>query len=174
MSFIRENLMPGEEIVYYGKLHWFMLVPYLVVVVLFAITIVPTALLDVIGWFFCCSGPCLLFGVAATIDAFIKYATTEMVITNQRFINVSGLFNRSHFDMQLSRIEGIWIVRPMIGNVVDYGTLVLSGPGGGQHKFPLVQCPQQFREELQGQVAIHVPKAPQAPPPPGGSGFHRG
>src|SRR5262245_51814550 len=111
MSLIRDNLMPGEEIVYYGKLHWFMLVPHVTVVVLFALTIFPAVLGKAIEAFFCCSGPILLFGVAATIDALAKYLTTELVITNQRFITVSGVVNRKHFDMALSQIAGIWIIR---------------------------------------------------------------
>jgi hypothetical protein len=158
MSFIRDNLTPGEEIIFNGKLHWFIMIPHLIVVFLFAMTIIPAVLVDAVGWFFCCSGPCLLFGGAAAIDAFAKFITTEMVITNQRFITVSGLVNRTHFDMQLNRIEGIWVNRPMIGNVLDYGTLILSGPSGGQHKFALLQSPQQFREVLQQEVATRVGK----------------
>jgi len=68
----------------------------------------------------------LLFFV---IKNLITYFTTEYGITNKRVISKQGLIRRDIEEINLSSIESINVNQSIIGRILNYGTIIISGRG---------------------------------------------
>ena len=68
----------------------------------------------------------LLFFV---IKNLITYFTTEYGITNTRVISKRGLIRRNIEEINLSSIESINVNQSIIGRILNYGTIIVSGRG---------------------------------------------
>jgi uncharacterized membrane protein YdbT with pleckstrin-like domain len=68
----------------------------------------------------------LLFFV---IKNLITYFTTEYGITNTRIISKQGLIRRDIEEINLSSIESINVNQSIIGRILNYGTIIVSGRG---------------------------------------------
>ena len=68
----------------------------------------------------------LLFFV---IKNLITYFTTEYGITNTRVISKRGLIRRDIEEINLSSIESINVNQSIIGRILNYGTIIVSGRG---------------------------------------------
>jgi len=68
----------------------------------------------------------LLFFV---IKNLITYFTTEYGITNTRVISKQGLIRRDIEEINLSSIESINVTQSIIGRILNYGTIIISGRG---------------------------------------------
>ncbi len=68
----------------------------------------------------------LLFFV---IKNLITYFTTEYGITNTRVVSKEGLIRRDIEEINLSSIESINVNQTIIGRLLNYGTIIISGRG---------------------------------------------
>jgi uncharacterized membrane protein YdbT with pleckstrin-like domain len=68
----------------------------------------------------------LLFFV---IKNLITYFTTEYGITNTRVMSKQGLIRRDIEEINLSSIESINVNQSIIGRILNYGTIIISGRG---------------------------------------------
>ena len=63
------------------------------------------------------------------IKNLITYFTTEYGITNTRVISKDGLIRRDIEEINLSSIESITVNQTIIGRLLNYGSIVISGRG---------------------------------------------
>ena len=63
------------------------------------------------------------------IKNLITYVTTEYGITSTRVISKEGLIRRDIEEINLSSIESINVNQTIIGRILNYGTIVISGRG---------------------------------------------
>ncbi len=63
------------------------------------------------------------------IKNLIIYFTTEYGITNTRVISKQGLIRRDIEEINLSSIESINVNQSIIGRILNYGTIIVSGRG---------------------------------------------
>ena len=63
------------------------------------------------------------------IKNLITYFTTEYGITSTRVISKEGLIRRDIEEINLSSIESINVNQTIIGRILNYGTIVISGRG---------------------------------------------
>jgi len=63
------------------------------------------------------------------IKNLITYLTTEYGITSTRVISKEGLIRRDIEEISLSSIESINVNQSIIGRILNYGTIVISGRG---------------------------------------------
>jgi len=63
------------------------------------------------------------------IKNLITYFTTEYGITNTRVISKQGLIRRDIEEINLSSIESINVTQSIIGRILNYGTIIISGRG---------------------------------------------
>ena len=59
----------------------------------------------------------------------ITYFTTEYGITNIRVLSKEGLIKRDIEEINLSSIESINVNQSILGRLLNYGTIVISGRG---------------------------------------------
>jgi len=142
MSYIEENLMPGENLLYRAKLH-----PI--------IFIGPLTVLLIGIWLFIVDGVLiLLVGILWTVPTYITYSTSEFGLTNKRIIGKIGFIRRQSLEMFLTKVESVSIHQGIIARLLDYGKIEIIGTGGTKESFTKISKPLEFRKHIQEQVAI--------------------
>lgn len=147
MSYIDGHLMNGESVVYRTKLHWAIFV-WPVVWLVIAIILVSRGEegTGAAGLFF-------LIAIASGIVAFMNYASSEFGITNKRVIVKVGLIRRKSTEVLLSKVEGIQVDQSILGRVLGFGSITVTGTGGTKDPFHKIDAPFEFRKKAQEQIA---------------------
>jgi uncharacterized membrane protein YdbT with pleckstrin-like domain len=146
VSYIGENLLPDEHVVYRAELHWIIFTrAALVLVAGLVLAFVPG-----IGQ----SGlVVLLVGVLMLVPPFVAYRTTELGVTNKRVIVKTGLVRRRPLELLLRQVEAISVDQSLLGRVLGFGSITLTGTGGVREIFHRVRDPLELRRRIHGQVA---------------------
>ena len=139
MSYVEKHLMPGEQIEYRANLHWLV---FLLPILLFIPAI----------WLFSVGGEIakgfaliLIVGVLVTgLIAVIERRTSEFAVTNKRVLIKTGLIRRHSLETLLSKIEGIGVAQSILGRILGFGTIVISGTGGSKEPFHKIADPMMF------------------------------
>ena len=84
-----------------------------------------------------------------TIIALIRYKTTYLVLTNKRVFARYGFFNRDNIQVRIDKIESAFLERPLIGQMLGYGTVVIRGTGTGAIPIPFIDNGQAFVRKLE-------------------------
>lgn len=72
------------------------------------------------------AGVLFLFG---TFIPFVRWLTTQFVFTNRRIITREGLISRSGRDMPVSKVNNVSFHVPLMGRILNYGTLIVESAG---------------------------------------------
>ena len=152
MRYVSRVLQPGETIVYSTKLHWCV---YLWAILLLAIAIA----LALIAWSTTGNASLdLALNIAAAIfallalssafRAFIRRATTELAVTDQRVIHKTGLIARHTLEMNRARVESVTVDQTLLGRIFGYGTVTVRGVGSAFEPIRNIGDPLTFRNHL--------------------------
>jgi uncharacterized membrane protein YdbT with pleckstrin-like domain len=146
VSYIDENLLPDEHVVYRAELHWIIFArAILVLVVGLVLVFVPR-----IGQ---AGLVVLLLGVVMLVPPFVAYRTTELGVTNKRVIVKTGLVRRRTLELLLRQVEAISVDQSLLGRLLGFGSITLTGTGGVREVFHRVREPLELRRRIHGQVA---------------------
>jgi len=146
VSYIDENLLPDEHVVYRAELHWIIFArAILVLVVGLVLVFVPR-----IGQ---AGLVVLLLGVVILVPPFVAYRTTELGVTNKRVIVKTGLIRRRTLELLLRQVEAISVDQSLLGRLLGFGSITLTGTGGVREVFHRVRDPLELRRRIHGQVA---------------------
>ena len=175
MSYIKSQLLPGEEIKYRGHLHRSIFAPafsFAVVAVLAFVVVLQSGDLPVFWGL-------LGAAIVSYIWAQILYTTSEFVVTNKRVVIKVGWLRRRTVETMLSKVEGINVEQSLVGRILGYGSIVITGTGGSQEPFRNIGSPFEFRRQVQAQVSAaeeyrpppraaeaYIPRAAYVPPAP--------
>ena len=148
MSYVEKHLMPGEQIEYPANLHW---LGFLLPILLFIVAI----------WLFFIGGNIAkvfalilaVGGLVTALSAVIERRTSEFAVTNKRVLIKTGLIRRHSLETLLSKIEGIGVAQSILGRILGFGTIVISGTGGSKEPFHKIADPMMFRRRVQEQIA---------------------
>jgi uncharacterized membrane protein YdbT with pleckstrin-like domain len=152
MRYVRRVLQPGETVVYSTKLHWFI---YLWAMLLLAFCLI----LAVAAWSMADrQNLSLALGIAAlifallalssTLRAFIRRATTELAVTDQRVIYKTGLLARHTLEMNRAKVESVTVDQTLLGRLFGYGTVTVRGIGSALEPIRNIADPLSFRSHL--------------------------
>jgi uncharacterized membrane protein YdbT with pleckstrin-like domain len=91
-----------------------------------------------------------LFGLGLVFLAwvYIVYKTTEIAITNKRIIAKFGFISRSTIEINLPKVESVQVDQSVMGRMLDYGTIVISGAGTPNLSIPGAAEPLLFRKHF--------------------------
>jgi uncharacterized membrane protein YdbT with pleckstrin-like domain len=73
-----------------------------------------------------------------------------IVITSERFLQITGFFVRKVNDMPLANLDEMTFQRSVAGRILGYGTFRLGPPSDGQQAIDYVPYPEQIYLELKG------------------------
>jgi len=157
------NAADGEQILLKQKAHWGIFVLPCLAIVLTALPFLAyilfleklATMLNLPGafrlawlWFVIPGLFCLLIPLAF-VPAYLSY---EVTLTQQRIKFRIGVFSRRSGEIPLQKVESIFLVEPLLGRLLGYGTVVVVGTGGTPLALTYLPHAQVFHFELQRAV----------------------
>ena len=161
MSYVESNLIPGEKLVYQTRLHWVVMVWYVIVALLLAlpgVLLLYSALtrtgIEATNLHAMEGGATVLLFCAAGVflTGMLRRNATEMAVTNRRVVIKMGLAGRRTIEMLLNKVESIEVRETAFGRILGYGTIVVIGTGGTLEPFHKMAQPLAFRSQVQEQI----------------------
>ncbi|MBI5568192.1 MAG: PH domain-containing protein [Chloroflexi bacterium] len=98
-------------------------------------------------------GMIVLESLIELIKLSARYATSRLILTNKRIVIKRGFLNRNTFEVLLTKVEGIGVKRPLLGRLLGFGTIIVTGTGGAHQVFTGMHAPEAFRERVQAEIA---------------------
>lgn len=149
MSYLDRILQPGEQVVAAGKKHWIIYTPGALI---FVLAVVIEWLQGLAGSF---SGlvqlVALLIALLALLvlfRAWLDQWSTEIVVTNRRVIYKRGLISRFTREMNMEKIESVGVEQPLLGRLLNYGTIDVRGTGTGLEQLGGIADPLKLRNAI--------------------------
>jgi uncharacterized membrane protein YdbT with pleckstrin-like domain len=172
MSYIDSNLLDGEHVVFRTRLHWLLFMgPVLFIV----IVLLPAAWLLSSGTWFLASGTWggyawvpIGLGALILVVTFIKRQSSDFAVTNKRVMMKVGVFHTRSIELLLNKIEAIAVEQTLLGRMLGYGDIVITGSGGTKEAFSRIQSPLEFRRAVQSVADVPVHSPPATAPRSGG------
>lgn len=143
MKYIEEHLLPDEKVLYTTTLHWIIWAST-AIWVLIALSVVKYT-----GWWI------FILPILTGVNALINYLTSEFGVTNKRVMMKMGFIRRKSIELLLPKVEGVQVDQGIVGRMLDYGTITVSGSGGLHTPFPKVQKPMELRRKVNEVVGGH-------------------
>jgi uncharacterized membrane protein YdbT with pleckstrin-like domain len=154
MNYVRRVLQPGERIIYESRLHPVIFTRAVLAGVICLVLIVSaiyeaasqTQYLSLALWI-----AAAIFGVLAAwagLHAYIRRATTEFAVTDQRVIYKTGLLGRHTLEMNRAKVESVDVDQSILGRLFDYGTIIVRGTGGSLEPIRRIAAPLTFRSHI--------------------------
>ena len=78
--------------------------------------------------------------------AYIRIKSTEIAVTTKRLIVKHGFIRRSTIEININKVESIQVDQGMMGRMLNYGTLVISGTGTSHAPITGISEPMAFRK----------------------------
>ena len=156
-GYIEQDLMSDEWIAYRTRLHWVLFLGPVTVGLAGALAIIPFFAAKTVNdpsTATCCIGPfLLLLALLSGISAVVTYMTSEFAVTNKRVLFKMGFIRRRSLDLMLAKVEAIGINQSVLGRLLGYGTVVITGTGGVRQPFKNVVNPLELRRQVQKQIS---------------------
>jgi uncharacterized membrane protein YdbT with pleckstrin-like domain len=155
VSYVDKHLQPGETVVYRTTVTWLVYLPAVVFLVLAVAAYVAIAWLapaedaaqarvvaPLAGGLF------LAVAAIAWLKGFLRRLSTELAVTDRRVITKVGLIRRTTMEMNLSKVESVVVDQGVLGRLLDYGTVIVKGTGGGLEPLSMIDGPLEFRSRI--------------------------
>jgi uncharacterized membrane protein YdbT with pleckstrin-like domain len=169
VSYVEQNLVPGETLLYQTRHHWIVLLGPAFLSLLLDLGGVGLLVIAFSSKANDASGSAgsgkeamiigaillLVIGTAILLYGMAKRNATEMAVTNKRVLIKTGMTSRRTLDLMLGRVESIGVEETMMGRMLGYGTVILRGTGGTPEPFVMIAHPQEFRRQVQEHVGVH-------------------
>ena len=165
MSYVRRNLADGESVFYEGQVHWVVFLRPAALALLAIIVLVAGQVLRVGDqWIVVMLAPwapwaalvLAVLAIVALARAAIARWTTEIAITDRRVIAKSGWISRDTSEIHIDRVEGARVDQTVLGRILGYGTVMVTGTGAGTAPMPQIADPLAFRAALNGALSKPV------------------
>jgi len=150
MASLDSHLLPGERIVHRARPHWVMFLgPVLLALVGAALG---GALQYFAGDYWYAGAAVAALGLILAVGPGLRYATSEYAVTDKRVLARLGVLERRSLETLLSKIEAIGVEQDLVGRLLGYGTITITGTGGTQETLERIAAPLEFRRRVQGQI----------------------
>ncbi len=177
MGYVEQNLLPGERVIARAIPHWGVFVGPVVTLLtgltlglclslpaLAAVGATETAdeaSVMAAGALFSglfCFAPFGLVGVLSLTGVALSYFSTEFAVTDRRGIAKTGFIQRRSLEVMLNKVESIGVHQGLVGRLLDFGTIVVSGSGGTRQGFPNIARPLVLRRAINNILASKAPQ----------------
>ena len=142
MSYVKKNLIDGEEILHQASTHWFILIPSFFYGILGIFSLAFLALSAFL------SMPITIFFLALSFNAALPYFVNELAMTNKRVISKKGFIRRDTSELKLVKLETIEIKQSIFGRIFGFGKIICIGTGGSEPSIDNIDNPLEFRKKF--------------------------
>lgn len=146
MSYVERNLLPNEQITYRARLHR---IVYLLPDCIFMVAII----VGLAGGGWIAAAVIGAIGIVLFIPPWIRSVSSEFAITNKRVLIKVGLVRRHSLELLLQKVEGIGVDQSVLGRILGFGTITVSGVGGTKESFRTISDPLEFRRQVQASLS---------------------
>jgi uncharacterized membrane protein YdbT with pleckstrin-like domain len=153
MSYVDSQLLSDEKVLHRSKLHW--------QVYLFPGFFSGILVLSSIGAF---AGGNPVFGLCMLIVAaiiflfpFLNRLSSEFAVTTKRVIFKVGIISTRTVELLHSKVESISVNQGLLGKMLGYGNIMVTGSGGTKETFKGVEAPLEFRRAVQAATEKTMP-----------------
>lgn len=146
MSYVDIHLLKDEIVIYRTLLHWkVFIIPVIFAVVVLAMFMLIAAkagykhleLLIII--------PAIPF----ILNAYITRRSSEFAVTNRRVIMKAGVIQTRSLEILLNKVEAVAVNQTLLGKMMNYGDIVITGSGGTKELYRGIEDPLAFRRAVQ-------------------------
>ncbi len=166
MSYIQDNLMPNEKVLFSARIHpaiFLSSAVYFIITLVFFILSLSLSVTQVtpgsslpqpsarpiLGSFlFCVTAFFLLYSILLGLQALIIMRTTEFAVTNRRVVAKTGFIRRHTLEMLLPKIESVAVRQSILGRLLNFGTVTVIGTGGTKESFRAIADPMVVRKNI--------------------------
>lgn len=151
MAYYTKVLQPDEEVRVVGRLHWFIYLRALIVLLAaIALLVMSTQISDPSGQTYARWGSLVIgiLGLLLFFRAWLRRTSTEIVVTDRRVIFKRGLLSRHTVEMNVSKIETVDVEQGLGGRIWNYGTLLIRGTGEGIEPLVSIGSPLSIRNAI--------------------------
>jgi uncharacterized membrane protein YdbT with pleckstrin-like domain len=128
MAYIDESLSTGEEISALFPQHWVVRIPMILWLLL---------------------SPFFGLTLPLAIYEYLRVKHTELGLTNKRVISKTGIISRRSEEMKLGSIETVEIDQGVIGRILGYGNIRVSGRGISDVVLARVKDPMAVKRAIE-------------------------
>ncbi len=177
MGYVQDNLLPNEKVIFFARVHPAVFLPSLFSCLLSAaIVALSTRLLSLQETSGALLGILLLFAAIVFalqsfglgIRALIIILTTEFAVTNRRIIAKRGFIRRHTLEMLLPKVESVSVRQGILGRLLNFGTVTVTGTGGTRESFPAIVAPLTVRKKIHQIIERYTQVYGQLPQASGG------
>ena len=133
MGYVQDTIGNNEKIIYTVKFHWIY-------------TLGAFLNLLFLGVF--------IIGIVKFLKMMINKWTTERVLTDLRYIQKTGWIKRNTEEISISKIEEVDLKQSVLGRLLGYGSINISGTGSGQITLKSIDDPLKFQKNLNNLKAM--------------------
>lgn len=147
MNFLTTYFQPGEEIIYKAKIHNFLFLEPLCLLIIGGFVLCDVSS-PVMKWL----GITVLFlALVSLVQRICVKVGSLFVVTNKRVVLKTGIIRRYVSELMLAKCEGIQATQSVTGRLFGYGTLVVT-TGGATNCFYFVSKPFDFKRTINTQI----------------------
>lgn len=146
MSFTKNQLLPGENLVILARQHpLVMLRPILVNIVVLAILVTIVVYKPEIAWILAF----YLVPFVYLLWEFLTWRKREYILTDRRVVKQEGVFSVSSFDAPLDKVNNVFHEQSLAGRIFKYGVVGLeTASEQGTTVFDFLMRPLEFKNQL--------------------------
>ena len=127
MSYVEDTIGTNEKIVYAVKFHWIYTFNAFLYLLFLGVFIV---------------------GIIIFLKMMINKWTTERVLTDSRYIQKTGWIARDTEEISIYKIEEVDLSQSILGRILGYGSISVSGTGSGNIFLKSIDDPLIFQKHL--------------------------
>ena len=90
---------------------------------------------------------------------FLARKATELVITNKRVLAKFGMLSTHSIEIRFGKIETVRVAQPLLGRMLNYGDIVVTGTGSTFDPIRHISHPIAFRTALNEAMEADKPSA---------------
>ena len=149
MGYVERHLLAGERVLYKTRLHWVLFVKPALLMLAGVILMVLLRQVQDPRWLWIFGAAVALIGLVWAFVHYVEVMTSEFAVTTSRLILKVGLISRYTTELLLAKVESIGVQQGLIGRLLNYGDLTVTGTGGAREVFRRVRDPIGFRNHVQ-------------------------
>lgn len=155
---MEKNLVAGENIIYQAGMSRAVLIGPAIFAGIGAIIDIIILMVILIGpanpgEFIAIAVVTLICGLPL-LSKYVKYRTTEYVVTNKRIVLAKGWINKTTFDISLKKCDGVTYKRTLGGKIFNYADVALSSTGDRLMIFSSVANPEEFKNQIHAAISF--------------------
>ncbi len=146
MSYVDSHLLRDEAVIYRTQLHWKV---FIMPVTCTAVILIILALLITRGGYKHFELLLLVPAIPLILSAYLTRRSSEFAVTNRRVIMKTGVVHTISLEILLNKVEAISVNQSLLGKMLNYGDIVITGSGGTKELYKGIEGPLAFRKAVQ-------------------------